>query len=161
MKMDNSNSTLERVHSLLGKVAARESGKALPRPARLLVVDDDTNETLILERELLKVGVEVTCANHGKKAIEIVAGEKMRNQRRPLFDLILLDLKMPQMSGPETMTQLKLLVPDIPIVIYTGFPKSEEMAAAMKLGFFGVVEKPINLNKLVEIFTAYHLRPSD
>jgi len=105
--MEPENSTLAKVHSLFTKDAARSDK---PRQAaRLLVVDDDETETVLLAHELKKVNVEALCARDGMQAINLVAAEKLRASRTPLFDLILLDLKMPKISGPETMVKLRLL----------------------------------------------------
>lgn len=154
-------STLDLINDHFKAQAMRQAEGR--RPANLLIIDDEKPFTELLDRSLSKVGVKVTCANDGQTALEILISEYERlkavqdeRAHRP-FDLILLDLKMPTMTGVEVLKQIKAKLPDVLIVICTGYPKSEDIAQALKIGFLGMIEKPLDITKLIEIFRACHI----
>ena len=73
---------------------------------------------------------------------------------RKEFDLVFLDLKLPDISGDELYVKLKSMHPELPIVIITGYPDSEILSKILAIGPVTVIKKPIEfeqLNRTVKI----------
>ena len=110
---------------------------------RLLLVDDEAEVVRAAADVLSGYGYEVTSASNGQLAVELVS-------RQPsTFDLVILDLVMPELSGQETLAKLRQLNPQLKVLIATGYmPKVEEdspLAAAS-----GYLEKPFTHKRLLE-----------
>lgn len=109
---------------------------------RLLVVDDNETNREVLVRLLSEVGFVVTQAADGQEAIErAVPGE---------VDLVLMDLRMPRMSGSEAISRLRAAGYDRPIVVVTATAFEEARAAVLTLGADGFVRKPFRAVELFE-----------
>ncbi|MEO0094449.1 MAG: sigma-54 dependent transcriptional regulator [candidate division WOR-3 bacterium] len=106
----------------------------------ILVCDDEDSQRELLAGFLKNLGHSVTTASHGKEAIE--------KNRTISFDLAILDLKMPDIDGIETMKQMKSIDPQTYFIILTGFGTIESAVQAIKLGAYDYLNKPIDLNKL-------------
>jgi DNA-binding response OmpR family regulator len=85
---------------------------------KLLVVDDEKNKGLLYEQELEDEGYEVDIAISGVEALEKF---KMNS-----YDLVILDIGMPEMDGLETLGRLVAIDNSIPVIIYTAFPSFKE-----------------------------------
>ena len=85
---------------------------------RLLIVDDEINQGLLYEQELEDEGYEVDVANSGVEALEKV---KMN-----AYDLVILDIGMPEMDGLETLGRLIGIDNKIPVILYTAYPSYKE-----------------------------------
>lgn len=113
---------------------------------KILVVDDTKIVCLGLEAELTDVGYQVTSAYSGKEAIHKV--------KEGSFDLVLLDLVMPEMDGVETCKAIKEINPKTEVVLISGHPSEVEkkkdafIAAGGKDGF---LRKPFLEGEIVEI----------
>jgi two-component system response regulator HydG len=105
----------------------------------LLIVDDDIAHRIML-RILLDWQYEIFEADDGSTAIEI-AGK--RN-----FDLILLDIRMPGVSGIEALDQIRSLRPDVPILMMTAYFSDEIADQAKDRGAFGCLGKPFDFDEL-------------
>src|SRR5665213_2657397 len=97
-------------------------------PARLLVVDDIPDNRELLRRRLERLGYEVAEADGGLAALELIG--------REAFDLILLDVMMPEMDGLEVLRRLRQVhSPDaLPVIMVTAKTTAEDMVAALELG---------------------------
>ena len=82
------------------------------RPARILVVDDEATIRLTLEMLLRRRGYAVTCASNGVEALALI-------EQQP-FALLLLDLKMPGLSGIDIARRARALHPKVEVLILTG-----------------------------------------
>jgi len=91
---------------------------------RVLVVDDEEYVRYSVGRMLEKAGFEVRAAAGGEEALEAM--------RHDVPDLVLLDLKMPGMDGPEVLQEIRRDWNDIPVVILTGYPESELVSQALR-----------------------------
>ncbi len=108
--------------------------------SRILVVDDEPSMRELLDIVLRREGHEVFTASNGKAAVEIL-------EREPI-DLLVSDIKMPDMSGVEVLKAAKLLDPDIVGIMVTAYASVENAVEAMHLGAYDYVSKPFNVDEL-------------
>jgi two-component system, OmpR family, response regulator len=109
---------------------------------RVLIVDDedDFRETLIKRLNVRKIIAEG--ANSGIHALQALENND--------FDIIVLDVKMPEMDGIETLRRIKLMKPEIEVIILTGHASVEFGIKGMQLGAFDFVMKPAPLSELLD-----------
>ncbi len=103
---------------------------------RILIVDDEAVIRDGVKRSLEKAGCAVETSGSGPLALESL-------QASP-FDLVITDLKMPGMSGLELLGAIKVLQPDVPVCIMTGYASVETAVEAMKNGAFDYLSKPFS-----------------
>lgn len=113
---------------------------------RILVVDDDQAVLGSLSAFLHdQLGFEVRTCEQGKDAVELALGEK--------FDLCILDVRLPDISGSEVYLRLRSINPDMEAVFYTGvndFEKSQDFLR-FALPAERVLAKPANLRQLTQV----------
>ncbi len=109
---------------------------------RILVVDDDKELTSILESQLDGKGFDVTTAAGGAEAIGHVRGRH--------FDCVLLDLKMPAVSGFEVLPFIKNLFPKTKVIVLTAYANLKTVEKCRKLGADEVLSKPYDLETLFD-----------
>jgi diguanylate cyclase (GGDEF)-like protein len=111
--------------------------------ARILVVDDNPTNVVLLSSALKKCGYEVLTAENGTKAIEVA--------RRQRPDLILLDIEMPERDGFEVCNVLKTesSTATIPIIFVTATTHSETIVRALSTGGCDYITKPFLLNEVL------------
>lgn len=114
----------------------------------ILVVDDEEAQRTLLAGFLEKKDYTVTTAASGKEAID--------KNRITGFDLVILDLKMPEIDGIETMAKMKEIDPETDFIILTGYGTVESAVEAMKLGAYDYLNKPINLDELELMIERIH-----
>jgi len=114
----------------------------------ILVVDDEESQRGLLAGFLKNKGYPVTTAASGKEAVEI--------NRKTGFDLVIMDLKMPELDGIETMAKMKEIDPETYFIILTGYGTVESAVKAVKLGAYDYLSKPINLDELDLIVERIH-----
>ena len=110
---------------------------------RLLIVDDEERFLKTLATRLGMRDFEVTPVSNGADAVE-VAGKQT-------FDLALVDLKMPGMSGEKVLKLLKKNDPYIEVVILTGHGSIDSAVECTRLGGFGYLQKPCETEELIEV----------
>jgi DNA-binding response OmpR family regulator len=98
----------------------------------ILLVEDETKTGQILKQALETEGIEVTWSQDGKSALDILEKGK--------FDLIILDLKLPGISGDEVLEGVRKIDPYVDVVIYTNYQEPPVMKKLINLG----VDKYIN-----------------
>ena len=106
----------------------------------VLVVDDDPALQALFKQFLKKAGFGRLVVGSGAEAIAIAKKQK--------FDFVFLDLKLPDISGDEVYSQLKLIHPDLPIVVITGYPDSEMLSRILSHGPVTVIKKPLEDDQL-------------
>lgn len=109
---------------------------------KILVVDDEQNMRIALFEALNRNGHEVTVAENGRMALELVG--------KGVPDLVITDIKMPEMDGLALLRQLKTAHADLPVVIMTGFATVDTAVQAMKLGAFDYILKPFPVEIIEE-----------
>ncbi len=107
-----------------------------PRPVRVLIVDDEPTLLRALEALLKKKGYEVT----GLES-PIIATQKLAQED---FDVALLDIKMPQLSGLELLNAVKHRRPEVEVIMMTGHATVETALAAVKAGAYDFLTKPFD-----------------
>lgn len=85
---------------------------------RILIVDDEINQGLLYEQELTDEGYIVDVANSGAKALEMV-------QQNP-YDLVILDIGMPDMDGLETLGRMLSMDNKLPVILNTAYPSYKD-----------------------------------
>ncbi|MBS3794893.1 MAG: response regulator [Candidatus Thorarchaeota archaeon] len=109
----------------------------------IMIVDDKKSMTSSMSRVLNRMGYDVETAGSGREAIEI-AKEKER------IDIVFLDIKMPVMNGVETYKQLKTIIPQAAVIMMTAYAVEDLIQEALEEGAFGVIYKPLDLEKVDE-----------
>lgn len=107
---------------------------------KILIVDDQAGIRRLLYEAFNEQGYEVELAGNGMEALEKVKAASP--------DLILLDMKMPGMSGIETLKEIKTIDPSALVVMMTAYGELEIVAEALKLGIKEYVAKPFDINEL-------------
>lgn len=108
---------------------------------KVLVVDDEEGVRSLLERTLARVGYSVVSAANGQEALDRVSQQDI--------EVVLLDIKMPGMSGMDVLQQLAKRWPDIGVVMVTMMADIETAVEAMKLGADDYITKPFNWDDLL------------
>ena len=113
---------------------------------RILVVDDE-----LLIRDLLydfftSRNYDIILAESASKALEIIRSDEI--------DLVLTDLKMPEMDGLEMLRRANTREDGPPVIIMTGFPSLESAIEALRLRVADYIVKPFNINRLFECIEA-------
>jgi DNA-binding NtrC family response regulator len=109
---------------------------------KVLLVDDEEEFTAILSERMKARGLDVDIANTGPGATQKV--------KEKSYDAIILDLAMPEMDGIATMKHLLKENPDLQVIFLTGHATLEKGIEAVKLGAVEFMEKPVDINKLLE-----------
>ncbi|HSB03901.1 MAG TPA: HD domain-containing phosphohydrolase [Thermodesulfobacteriota bacterium] len=105
----------------------------------VLIVDDEIGPRESL-RMILKPNYNVSCAEDGDAALRILKQSEM--------DVITLDLKMPGMSGIETLKQIRLIDSDVMIIVITGFGTLQSAVEAIRHGVYDYIAKPFNVKEI-------------
>ena len=112
-----------------------------PKPLNVLLVDDEKDFRLATSRALSKRGFAVITAVNGEEAIASV------RSMRP--DIVLLDLKMPGMSGIETLQKLRQIEKSLPVMILTGHGSFHDALSGINLEIVDFIQKPVDMDLLV------------
>jgi CheY-like chemotaxis protein len=113
--------------------------------ARILVVDDDPVDRMILESLLVHEGHQLTFAGDGEAALALY--------RKGKFDLIVTDLLMPNMNGLRLIKEIVALDPDAAIIAISG-KSADQLPRAEDYGALGIVRKPVTRVPLLQAVAA-------
>jgi len=109
----------------------------------VLVVDDELSIREACKKILLREGLHVEVVCDGLEAKQII--------EKKLFDLVLVDLKLPHLSGEELLHWLRHTYPDIVPVVITGYPSFDSAVSAVKEGAYDYIPKPFTAGELRRI----------
>jgi DNA-binding NtrC family response regulator len=115
------------------------------KPIRLLLVDDEEDLITFLAHRLTKRGLEVTTAYCGQDAIDAATDK--------VFDVAVIDLKMPDMDGIEVMENIKRMQPFTEVLMLTGHGSHDSAWEAGRLRAFRYILKPYDFDELLELVT--------
>jgi PAS domain S-box-containing protein len=109
---------------------------------RLLMIDDEPALRSVVSRAMRKLGYTVDVAETGEE------GTRLFDQRPESYDLVLLDMMMPEMGGTETFHRIRRIRPDVPILVCSGYSAEEERNELIESGASGFLPKPFDTNDL-------------
>jgi two-component system, cell cycle sensor histidine kinase and response regulator CckA len=111
---------------------------------RILVVDDEEHVREMICRMLQTLGHDVDFVESGQEAIDLV-------EKKEPFDLVILDMNMPTMSGKETFFKLKEIKPDLRVVISTGYSNASLEPTSLNDFVDGFLQKPYQMEELSKV----------
>ncbi len=111
----------------------------------ILIAEDEFMNYMYLEEALKETKAKLIWCKNGKETVEKIIKEDIT------VDLVLMDIKMPEMNGYEATKIIKSFNPKIPVVFQTAFAMPEERAKGYEAGGDEYIEKPIRQNKLLQI----------
>ena len=109
--------------------------------AEILVVDDEPSIRSLLGETLRIAGFNPAMASDGKSALEEI---RMRK-----FDLILLDINMPRISGFETLKEIRRIQPDLPVIVLSARQEKSDVIEGFRVGADDYISKPFDLEELI------------
>ena len=108
---------------------------------RILVVDDEETVRIVMEKSLQHLGYQVEVACDGLQALTIFSQDSA-------FDLVILDMIMPNLSGDELFYRLKEIRPDVCVLIASGYSSDSRTSAVLRDGAKGFIQKPFAVDEL-------------
>jgi len=109
----------------------------------ILVVDDQFGDRETLKGILEDKGYRVATARDGAEAIKMVKSQH--------YDIIFLDVRLPDMDGVETFEQVKKVDPEAVVIMMTGYTEEELVERAVSSGAYACIHKPFDMEKLVRL----------
>jgi CheY-like chemotaxis protein/anti-sigma regulatory factor (Ser/Thr protein kinase) len=122
---------------------------------RILAADDNEVNLFVLSDMLTREGVELEMVDNGRLAVEAVARDPAR------FDLVLMDVQMPEMDGLEATRQIRVIAPALPVVGQTAHVLPAEHAKCRAAGMVDTITKPLDLGPLVGIILRHARRAAE
>ncbi len=113
----------------------------------ILVVEDEDINYIFIEEALLMSNARLLWAKDGEEAIEFIKSNSV--------DLVLMDIKMPNMNGYEATEAIKKLQPKVPIIAQTAFAISGEKEQILNVGCDDYISKPIKVETLYSVLNKW------
>ena len=111
----------------------------------ILLIEDDAMVSMAAVATLRSLGYQVARAADGKAGVELVT----KNPQR--FRLVLLDLRMPGMSGEATFDALSEIAPRLPVLIWSGYGAEQDVNGMLRRGAAGFIQKPYRVAELSQV----------
>ena len=108
---------------------------------RVLVVDDEETVRIVMEKSLEQLGYKVQVACDGAEALALF-------KKDSAFDLVILDMIMPNLSGDELFYKLREIRPDVKVLIASGYSSDSRTSAVLRDGAKGFIQKPFAVDEL-------------
>lgn len=112
-------------------------------PIRLLLIDDEKGFVTTLAKRLSKRNIQATQAYSGREGIQAM--------RKAEYDVAVLDLKMEDMDGLEVLKILKIMAPEMPVIMLSGHASAEAAQNGIKAGAFDYLTKPYDLKDMIDV----------
>ncbi len=112
---------------------------------KILAIDDEPLIRDFIKDIAISMGYDIDVCAYSKNAIEFLQAGKH-------YDLVLLDMRLPDMSGIDVMKYIKKFLPTVPVVIMTAYGEVENAVNSMKTGALDYLQKPFNVDKIEEMF---------
>jgi DNA-binding NtrC family response regulator len=119
-------------------------------PPKVLIVDDEERFRAIMCKRLNHRGLSAVTAGSGPEALEAV-----KNGR---YDVVILDIRMPEINGVQVLSKLKKIEPLIEVIIMTAYASIDTAKEILRLGAYDYVLKPYDIDELVEKIEAAYER---
>jgi CheY-like chemotaxis protein len=123
----------------------------MPDTGRILVVDDNKVNRMLLTRALQEHGHLVTTAEHGRQALELLrATQPGRAEWDSAFDVVLLDILMPEMDGYQTLAEIKRdeALRHLPVIMISAVDEMDSVLRCIEMGATDYLPKPFNAGLL-------------
>ena len=117
-----------------------------------LIAEDDLINRMVIEDNLLEDGARVVMVVNGREAVERIVQDG-----RDAYDIVLMDIQMPEMDGYEATRRILELAPDLPIIAQTAHAFNEERDKCLAAGMVDHVAKPIRIEELIRVVRKYVL----
>jgi len=111
--------------------------------ASVLVVDDNEEFCQSIANILKLKGYKVVSVYDGFKALELV--------KKDVFDLALMDVRMPAMDGVETFKRFREVAPDTPVIMVTAYAAEDLIREALREGVYGFLKKPLDFDEFFRL----------
>jgi DNA-binding NtrC family response regulator len=108
---------------------------------RVLLVDDEEEFLETLVKRLRKRNLDVLSASSGREAVRILGESPV--------DVVVLDVKMPDMDGIQTLKAIKKILPEVEVLMLTGHANVEVAIQGLELGAFDYLMKPMDIDELL------------
>ena len=112
-------------------------------PLRVLIVDDEEELVTTLVERLEIRGISAHGVVTGREALACLQEKE--------FDVVLLDVKMPEIGGLEVIQEIKARLPELEVILLTGHGSDEDAKRGIELGAFEYIIKPFNLSALIDV----------
>ncbi len=110
---------------------------------KIIVLDDDPVVTLSCKRILGAEGYNITTVGRGEDALRKIEKEE--------YDLLITDIRLPDMSGMEVLKETRVIQPNTDVVVITGYPTLEDAKESIRLGAFEYIEKPFTPEFMINV----------
>ena len=120
---------------------------------RVLVVDDTKNIRMLLEKTMQMEGFTVETASTGTEGLEKI--------RSGSYDLIFLDIKLPEISGTEVLRKIRAENINTPVIIITAYPTVKNAVDCVQLGAITYLQKPFTADRLKNILSQFNINVPD
>jgi DNA-binding NtrC family response regulator len=117
---------------------------------RILIVDDEERFRNTMCKLLTVEGFEASTAGSGAQALDEL-------RQRP-YDVVILDVRMPEMTGVQALAQIRKTDPEIEVIIMTGYASVDTAKEIMKIGAYDYLLKPYSVRELIEKIDAAYDR---
>lgn len=115
---------------------------------KILIAEDDQISYLFIRQILNQPEITVLRAKSGLESIELLKSD-------PQIDLVLMDIKMPELDGIEATKQIRKFNPQVPIIVQTAYSSSEDKERALEAGCNDYINKPIDKERLLQLIRKY------
>jgi len=130
-------------HPFFVYLPRKGAGEEKMPQTKVMVVDDEQAIRELFVDALSPHGYEVFAAADGESAIAVAKREKPQ--------VAFIDIRMPGMDGVELLSHLRAIIPDLHVVMITGYTRDEAVDRAMKLGTFACLMKPFSIRDITEM----------
>lgn len=120
---------------------------------KVLVVDDTKNIRMLLEKTMQMEGFAVETASTGSEGLDKI--------RANSYDLIFLDIKLPEVSGTEVLRKIRAENINTPVIIITAYPTVKNAVDCVQLGAITYLQKPFTADRLKNILSQFNINVPD
>src|SRR3974377_1563097 len=110
---------------------------------RILAIDDEPNIRRLIQSEFKLEGFDIAIARDGEEGLLLLDDQ--------IFDVVLLDIKLPRMNGIEVLKRLKEKAPQTEVLMITGYGDIKTAVESLKLGAREYITKPFKLDELLTL----------